>query len=181
MKKKFLLLSILFFVLTFQTVNAQEIIPTLTPTPAPVQYTLPYPGILPGNPLYGVRSIRDGIVNFLISNPLKKAEYELLQADKNLQATVFLIEQKKEDKLITTTLIRAENNFERAIIKVQEAKKQGMETDKLLAKLSLANKKHQEVIAEIIKSTDGEVKKEAVKQLEKTRKLGKTVSEQAPK
>ena len=106
-----------------------------------MQYALPYPGILPGHPLSGLKSIRDGIVNFLISNPLKKAEYELLQSDKKLQATVFLIEQKKEDKLVIATLVGAENDFEQAIVKVQEAKKQGIETKSLTDKLSLANKK----------------------------------------
>lgn len=181
MKKKFLLLAILFFVLTFQSVNAQELTPSLTPTPTSVQYTLPYPGILPGHPFYGLKSIRDGIMDFLISNPMKKAEYELLQADKNLQAAVFLIEQKKEDKLVIAALVRAETDFEKAILKAQEAKKQGVETNGLIAKLSLANKKHQEVISEIIKSTNGEIKKEAAKQLEKAKEIGKTVSKQEPK
>lgn len=178
MKRKFLLLTLLFFVLTFQSVNAQEIIPTVSPTQAPIQYALPYPGILPSNPLYFLRSARDTIVAFLISNPSKKAEYELLQADKSLQAAVFLIKQKKDDKVIISTLVNAENNFERAVEKAQEAKKEGLETRELFAKLSLANKKHQEVIEEIIKSTTGDVKQEAVKQREKAQEIGQTVSEQ---
>lgn len=178
MKKKFLFLTILFFVLTFQSVNAQEITVSPTPTAAPVAYTLPYPGLIPGHPLYGLKSIRDGIMDFLISNPLKKTEYELLQADKNLQAAVFLIEQKKDAVLITTTLMRAEDDFGRAVLKAEEAKKQGIETKALMEKLSLANKKHQEVMSEIIKSTTGEVKKEAVKQLEKAKEIGKIVSQQ---
>lgn len=175
MKKKFLILTVLFFVLTFQSVNAQELTPSLTPSPTPVAYTLPYPGIMPGHPLYGFKSIRDGIMDFLISNPLKKAEYELLQADKGLQATLFLIEQKKEDAIISRTLVAAEDDFEQAIGKAQDAKKQGMVTEDLFAKLSLANKKHQEVIAEIIKSTGGEVKKTAAKQLERVQEFEENV------
>lgn len=175
MKKKFVILTVLFFILTFQSVNAQEITPSLTPSPTPVAYTLPYPGILPGHPLYGLKSFRDGIMDFLISNPLKKAEYELLQADKGIQATIFLIENKEDEKLIVTTLINAENHFENAIGKVQEAKRQGIEIDSLMETLSLANKKHQEVIAEIIKSTDGVVKQEAIKQLKRMEQFEKTV------
>lgn len=178
MKRKFLFLVVLFFILAFQSVNAQEITPSLTPTPSPVQYTLPYPGILPGHPLYGLKSIRDAFLDFLISNPLKKAEYELLQADKNLQATVSLLQQKKDNTIILTTLVKAEDNFERAVIKAQEAKKQGMLTRDLVAKLSLANKKHQEVLGEIIKSTKGDVRKEAVRQHARAKQFGKTVSTQ---
>lgn len=176
MKKKFIFLTLLFFVLTFQSVNAQEITPSLTPSPTPVQYILPYPGILPGHPLYGLKTFRETMMDFLISNPLKKSEHELLQADKRLQAAVFLIEQKKDDKIIIKTLIAAEDNFAEAIVKAEEAKKQGMATEDLMAKLSLANKKHQEVIAEIIKSTTGSVKDEAVKQLQRAEEFEKKVS-----
>src|SRR3989344_6985739 len=52
------------------------------------EYTLPYPGILPDNLLYPIKVFRDRIVSFLISDPLKKAEFNLLQADKRLQAGV---------------------------------------------------------------------------------------------
>lgn len=173
MKKRFLLLTVIFFVLAYQSVNAQEISPF--PTPTPVPYELPYPGILSGNPLYGLKLLRDSFLGFFISNPLKKAEYDLLQADKNLQATVLLIQQKADEKTIMAMLTLSENDFERALIKTEEAKKQGMNTTVFLSKLDLANKKHQEVIGEIIKSTKGDLNKEAVRQLEKTKELGKTV------
>lgn len=176
MKKKFLLLTVIFFVLAYQSVNAQEISPLPTQTPTPVPYELPYPGILPGNPLYGLKTIRDSVVGFFISKPLKKAEYDLLQADKNLQATTFLIQQNSDEKTVSATLILAENDFEQAVLKTQEAKKQGINTTVFIPRLVLANKKHQEVITEIIDSTKGDVNKEAIHQLEKAKELGKTVS-----
>src|SRR5882724_3082526 len=55
-----LLVMSLFFL---QVVSAQEITitttPGLTPTPTVVMYQLPYPGILPGNFFYSLKSLRD--------------------------------------------------------------------------------------------------------------------------
>ena len=80
--------------------------------------------------------------------------------------------------MIVTTLTLAENNFEQAIVKTQEARKQGINTMVFLSKLELANKKHQEIIGEIIKSTKGDVNKVAVHKLEKAKDLGKTVAKE---
>ncbi len=176
MKRKFLLLTLIFFIMAYQPVNAQEISPLPSQTPTPVPYELPYPGILPGNPLYGLKTIRDSVLGFFISNPLKKAEYDLLLSDKDLQATVSLIQQKSDDKTVSATLALAENNFEQAVLKTQEAKKQGINTTVFMSKLALANKKHQEVIQEMVHSTKGDANKEAVRELEKAKELGKTVS-----
>ncbi|MBF8250036.1 MAG: LPXTG-motif cell wall anchor protein, partial [Candidatus Levybacteria bacterium] len=56
-----------------------------------VNYELPYPGLLPDSPLYFLRVTRDKLVSFLISDPLKKAEFDLLQADKRLNAGIYLL------------------------------------------------------------------------------------------
>jgi len=47
-----------------------------------IDYTLPYPGLLPDNPLYPLKMIRDRIILFLINDSAKRTEYYLLQADK---------------------------------------------------------------------------------------------------
>ena len=57
--------------------------------PSPINYPLAYPGILPDNPLYPLKMLRDRIVFFLINDPFKKAEFNLLQADKRLGAGLF--------------------------------------------------------------------------------------------
>ena len=57
----------------------------MTPTPTP-NYLLPYPGMLPDNPLYMLKAMRDRVINFLIADSQKKAEFYLLQSDKRLNA-----------------------------------------------------------------------------------------------
>ena len=124
-KKQLVILAVIFFVLAFQSVNAQEITPSITsdvPSPTPIQYALPYPGILPGHPLYFVKDTRDMVIGFFISQPLKRANYNLLQADKNLQSSMMLTEQKKDNMIIVQTVKKAEDYFENAIKKTAEAK-----------------------------------------------------------
>ena len=70
-----------------------------------IEYTLPYPGILPDSPLYFLKTARDKIVSFLISDPLKKAEFNLLAADKRLNSGIFLFNKGKEKyKLALSTI-----------------------------------------------------------------------------
>jgi hypothetical protein len=82
------------FTLIFSLALAQESSP-LAPSGSPIpnnkiEYTLPYPGILPDHPLYFVKTLRDTILSRLISNPVKMAEFDLLQADKKLNMSIFL-------------------------------------------------------------------------------------------
>jgi hypothetical protein len=121
----------------------------LSPTPAPqVNYELPYPGLLPDSPLYFLRIIRDKTIDFLISDPLRKAEFDLLQADKRLNAGIYLFNSAKQNdkkmKLGLSTVSKAENYFEEALDKVGEAKMQGRNIDEVKGKLRNAVKKHQQ-------------------------------------
>jgi hypothetical protein len=170
--KKYIFLVLLFFILAFQAVNAQEVTPSLSPTPTPVQYTLPYPGLLPGHPLYFLKNTRDTIVGFFISSPLKKAEYDLLQADKNVHAAVFLLREKKNSRLVMATLAKAEIYFRDAISKTKDAEKQGMVTRDMAAKLVLANAKYQETLLQMIQVAEGETKNQLTVELDKIKKIG---------
>jgi len=128
-----------------------------------IEYTLPYPGILPDNPLYFLKAARDKIVSFLISDPLKKAEFNLLAADKRLNSGVFLFKKGKDKySLAISTVSKGENYFEEAITKVKEAKKQGMDTNDILRRLSDSAYKHQEVIGSFEKTSSKDFKEEIV-------------------
>ena len=142
MKKILVSLSLLIFLLSFNISFAQEISPTPNPK---VNYELPYPGLLPDHPLYILKIIRDRIVDFLISDPLKKAEFNLLQADKRLNAGIYLF---NKDKIVMSisTISKAENYFEKAIRKIKEARGQGRETSKITNKIINSAKKHKEVL-----------------------------------
>lgn len=74
-------------------------VPTATPSPTVqhVDYPLPYPGLLPDNPLYVFKAIRDKIIEFLISDPAKKAEFYLLSSDKRVNTGYYLILKGEND------------------------------------------------------------------------------------
>lgn len=125
-----------------------------------VSYELPYPGLLPDNPLYFLRIIRDKTVGFLIADPLKKAEFDLLQADKRLNAGLYLLnsirqndsseKNDKKIKLAISTISKAENYFEQALNKMGEAKMQGRNINETEGKLKNALRKHQQELERLI-------------------------------
>lgn len=136
--------------LSFNISFAQEI----SPTPIPqVNYELPYPGLLPDSPLYFLRVIRDKTVGFLISDPLKKAEFNLLQADKRLNAGIYLF-NKGKTSLALSTVSKAENYFEQALGKMGDAKMEGRNIDEIQGKLRNAVKKHEQELKYFIKKVN---------------------------
>ncbi len=114
-----------------------------------IDYVLAYPGILPDNLLYPLKMIRDAIVGFLIADPLKKAQFDLLQTDKRVNAALFLANSGDRKNLALSTLSKAANYFEQAIDKTRQAKKEGQDVQSFVNQLHLANEKHQQVVQEI--------------------------------
>jgi hypothetical protein len=87
-----------FFAIFFSMALAQEAAPLYpSSTPQPVNYTLPYPGILPDHPLYFVKQLRDTVLSLLISNPVRKVKFYILMADKHLSMGVVLKEKGKPE------------------------------------------------------------------------------------
>ena len=119
------------------------------PTPQPaVEYILPYPGLLPDNPLYPFKAVRDRILGIMTINPVKRVEFNLLMADKRLQMGIFLSEKGKE-KLAETTIAKGEKYLfvsaqEMAVLKPREDGLQGM-----LDRLNKAIIKHREAITQL--------------------------------
>lgn len=152
-----------------------------TETQEPEQeYTLPYPGILPDNPLYALKMVRDRIVGFLISDPLKKAEFNLLQADKRLAAAMSLMQKQGKEDIAEETVSKAENYLEQAIIKAKEAKQRRMETGDMSRRLFQSAKKHQQVIQGFVKKAKG-AEKEKFTQLENRTKKLENIAEKLSK
>lgn len=108
-----------------------------------VNYELPYPGLLPDSPIYFLRVIRDKMVGFLISDPLKKSEFDLLQADKRLNAGIYLFRKGKITMSIST-ISKAENYFGESLEKAKKARQEGMDIKQMSRKLIDSSKKHQE-------------------------------------
>ncbi|MDO8621178.1 MAG: DUF5667 domain-containing protein [Candidatus Levybacteria bacterium] len=113
-----------------------------------IKYDLAYPGILPDNPLYKLKVVRDKIVASLISDPNKKIEFYLLQTDKGILATAMLIDNNKVDLALQTAL-KAENNY--TLLTQQLYKFRQKPNANFFKKLKTASLKHQEVLASLIK------------------------------
>ncbi len=171
--KRYLILVVVFFMLAYQSVNAQEVSITPTPTSTPVQYSLPYPGILPGNPLFFLKTIRDNIISFMISNPQKKAEFNLLQADKSFATGQYLLDKNQDEVQALVSFNQGNKYFEDALEKLKEANQQGFASKDFAKKLSLANLKYQEIILGVIEKAKGEDKKQLLNELTKVKNLGK--------
>ena len=122
-----------------------------------VNYELPYPGLLPDNPLYLLRVVRDKTVGFLISDPLKKTEFDLLQANKRLNAGIFLF-NKGKTSLALSTVSKAENYFTQALDQIEEAKRQGRNASEMEKNLRNALGKHQQELGYLISKAKVDVK-----------------------
>lgn len=152
--KNIILLVFLLFIFNASMAFAQTppINPSLTSIPpTPVKYTLAYPGMLPDNPLYKLKVLRDKISIKLMSDPQKKIDFYLLQTDKQMAMVPLLVDIKKTD-LAKITALKAENNFTELTFAY---KAYGFTPDeKMMIKLKSAALKHQEVLKNIIAKVD---------------------------
>ncbi len=151
MKGKILVLILLFLsIFSFSTQNVFGV----TPTPT-VEYALPYPGILPDNPLYILKVARDRILLFFTSDPIKKVQLNLLLSDKRLVMGQLLIE-KGNAKLGIETITKGEKYLLLSSLGLRELKKQNNLPPGLADKVDLAAKKHEEVIMKLISAINDE-------------------------
>lgn len=120
---------------------------SLTPTPTPkVDYLLPYPGILPDHPLYFLKAFRDRILEALIVDPLRKAEFYLLQADKRVGMAMFAADQGKV-VLVDQSATIAEANMARTITLLGAFKSTGGQVPgNIIDRLERSTARHVEVL-----------------------------------
>lgn len=118
--------------------------PTATPTATPVDYYLPYPGILPDHFLWPVKALRDYLWVKLTFNPAQKSANLLHLADKRIGAAEALITGGQID-LGTTVATKAGKYLEQALDQEAIARNQGINTDSLLDQLAKSSLKHQEI------------------------------------
>ena len=145
------------------TIRAYDDTPSASNTASPKSdYTLPYPGLLPDSPLYFLKTLRDRVVSIFISNPRKKAEFNLLQCDKRINAAVYLLanHDKKKETLAVSTISKAENYMEEGIEYIKQARKQGEITEDVIKLYEQAAIKYLEVFVELEKPAAGDLKKQ---------------------
>ncbi len=139
---------VILILLSFATLTFVRQVVALEPVEAAatgVDYALPYPGMLPDNPLYFLKVARDQALGYFITDPTQKSFYFLLLSDKRLGAGAVLVKLGKQD-LGKTTLSKGEQYFSAAVDLAIVAKKSGKDVSDLLAKLTIAGAKHSEIL-----------------------------------
>lgn len=122
------------------------------------KYALPYPGILPDHPLYFLKNLRDVILDKLIADPVRRAEFNLLQADKKLQMGLGLL-NKGNEKLGFDFLNKAEKHMETSIYGLVNYKASGKEVPGyMVERLVDALGKHLEVLQDFLINAKAEQK-----------------------
>lgn len=169
MKKIFILASLVLLFLSPNSARAQQ---SSSSVQVAANYSLPHPGLLPDSPFYFLKVTRDKIVAFLISDSYKKAEFNLLQADKRLSAGVYL-SSKNKFELAEEVISKSENYLEEAVGEAKNAKGQGKIIGGLLDNIYLSSLKHQEVLDDLISKNNGNLKQDFIKEKERAEKIGK--------
>ena len=124
--------------------------PIITMENKEIQYDLPYPGILPDNPLYFLKVIRDKVQEFFITDPLQRAVFDVMQSDKRMNASVSLSEEKPENTaLISSTVSKALNYFEESISQTKQAKQQGEDIKNFASHMDTASLKYRQLILQL--------------------------------
>lgn len=119
---------------------------------------LPDPGILPGNPFYFLKSISEGIGTFLTFGDIKKAERFAFLAEKRL-AEADALAEKGDSNRAEKAAEKYQERLAAALDKAEEAKEKGLDVDAILAKVSEATLKHQEVLARVFEKVPEQARK----------------------
>jgi hypothetical protein len=145
---------------------------TASGSTATIEYYLPYPGLLPDSPVYKLKAARDRVWLWLTFDPIKKAEKELLYADKRINAAWVLAEGGKLS-LGVTTATKAEKYLESSINRTTALAREGKDVKSLLQTQIKAAGKHAEVLQIIIEKSAGDDRVTLEKTLEMTQTLQK--------
>jgi len=129
---------------------------TITPSPAPAEeYVLPYPGMLPDSPLYFLKTLRDRVMEFLVTDPVRKIDFYVLESDKDLNAGILLgLENKKS--FVMTTFTQSLKDMGKAVSLATSMKGQGkMVTSDSIDHMAKSLAKHEQVLIDFVSKTSG--------------------------
>lgn len=148
-----------------------------SPRPSPqvdVTYSLPHPGgILPGNPLWTAKALRDKVSLELTTDPVSKAQFELHLADKRLSAGLNLWHE--DDSLeALSTFSKAENYLLNSYETLSS-----IDTDQsreVLRQLAYSSLKHREILEEVMSDCGDEARPLVSKMLSTSKMIFDQVS-----
>lgn len=159
-----------------------QVIPmgSITPSPVPktteIEYPLPYPGILPNEPLFILKNLRDKLLEVFTLNSFKKTEFYLLQADKNLSSSIILFDLKEEDMALKT-FVKSQGYLEKAIGEEEIARNSPGNLMELSEKIKQSSKKQKELANAFYENSKDEIRAEFKKVLGKAIYLEKSADE----
>lgn len=139
--------------------------------PMRVNYDLAFPGkVLPDNPLWPVKALRDRVWLATTTSHTRKAELLLLLADKRISAShTFFVENKPE--VGYETLLKAEHYLSLAGEKMKQNSDEGLDQRDFIRQLALASLKHREVIElQILPIAPDDARPEILQTLDTTKK-----------
>lgn len=139
-----------------------------------VEYSLPFPGILPDNPFWFLKAFRERLNLYFTYDPLEKAERTLFLADKRLSAAEKLA-QKGKYSLAIATATKAEKYLETAMVEGKNADVRGEDASGFFETLSKAALTHRQLLDIMMASAPEDAKPI----LNKTMDSSKSVYEQA--
>jgi len=124
------------------------------------EYKLPYPGMLPDNRFYKLKTLRDKIVLGLISDQNKKAAKYLEMADKQLYSALKVAE-KDNISLALHTAFKGEHNMTLLVDNLRAVLYSGGDMDfKVINQAHLASAKHQELLQGMMGRSQGNEKEQ---------------------
>lgn len=136
-----------------------------------VDYVLPYPGISLDHPLYVLKNLRDQILEKLISDPIRKAEFYILQADKFTNMGIFAHDGGKK-AIVGKAITQGEWYLEKAITNLIALKNNGIPIPgRVIDRLEKATAKHIEVLEELLTKVDASQKDAVATALALVKKL----------
>lgn len=121
---------------------------------------LPAPGMLPGNPLYFLKSLGEAIGTFLTFGDVPKAERALVLAERRLTEVSALVDKGKPE-LAQRLLIRYQEHLASSLSRVEAAKTKRVSVEEVSKNVAEAAAKHQIVLDEVLEKVP-ETAKEAI-------------------
>ena len=143
------ILILLISVPVFGTIHKAQAI--VVPTPASSVDELPYPGILPDNPLHQVKLARDKMVLMLTRDPIQKAHMLIKISQKGI-ASSMMIAKKGKTKMAVEVMSNVRAPLDESLSYLAEAKGQGNSPDsEVLNELKATIQKYQNSLVELAK------------------------------
>lgn len=126
-------------------------------TPAAVEEPIYTPKLLPDNPFYFLKDLKERIELFLAFAPEKKAEKLAEIATRRIAEAKKMIEKGKPE-FVEKLMARYEKQLQKAMERAEEAKEKGKDVEKVLEIVTQATSQHQGVLAEVYEKVPDKAK-----------------------